>query len=194
MPDPPGCGCGLMSVERVYALFEPSNSRRSREAFRRRQLILFPSLTFSCSGKVLKWFVASRRLRWYQDSAPQLQLWRQINSTIYGKLNSTVIFPESEENDDVYEIVLDTGVVVQPGDFLGMYIPARSSRLKFEYDEDSESLFYTHRYSFDDDDDDDDDYNDINVLLLDIVYAEVRRGLPLVSVEFGEWYIANCYV
>ena len=108
--DPPGCVCGFMSIARVHAL--TSNQRSGdREHFRRRQqLVIFPAITFTCTGEVVKWIVAGRH-RNTIDEEFQLQLWKKLENetaTVYQRVSqTTAISVEYEDEDDVYEISVD---------------------------------------------------------------------------------------
>ena len=99
-----------MSIARVHAL--TSNQRSGdRENFRRRQqLAIFPAITFTCTGEVVKWIVAERHQNTI-DEESQLQLWKKLENetaTVYQRVSqTTAISVEYEDEDDVYEISVD---------------------------------------------------------------------------------------
>ena len=121
-----------MSVERVYALLGiPPLQTGDRRDFNNQQLI-FPSITFTCSGEVVKWIMAGK---WNdqedRDKFPELQIWRSSGDSTYQKQNSTVISVTSREDDDVYEFSVVPPLPFQPGDILGLRQPPRGvSRLQ----------------------------------------------------------------
>ena len=168
--DPPDCGCGFMSVERVYALLQMG----SRKNFDNRQMI-FPNITFTCSGEVVKWIMTAR---WRNDRSayPQLQIWRLMEGSTYKKIHSTDLSTD-EQNDDVYEFPVNPPLPFQPGDILGVLQPNdRQSRLQVRYDdgEDAVSYYYTGA-----------DYDSDTFT---IIGASVDMALPLITVEIGRMY------
>ena len=173
--DPPDCGCGFMSVERVYALFGiPELNTGTEKQFDDQQLI-FPDITFTCSGKVVKWIMAGK---WNngRDKYPEFQIWRLSGDSTYVKLNSTVISAASQEDDDVYEYTVDPPLPFQPGDILGVLQPdSGDSRLEVNYDDAGDSVyFYTGST---------DNNNVFNIAGGNVV---TQTDLPLVTVEFGK--------
>ena len=182
--DPSDCGCGFMSVERVYALLDPSRDRGDRENFRREELVLFPSMTFMCSGEVVKWIVGSTRLRLLEEMSFELQVWRLSNNTdnTYEKVGSTPLLSERPEDDmlddfddNVYEFSVDSNITVRPGDIFGMYFLRSITSRAIEYDEDFDAEFYFIK-------------EPTNASIFDISHFDVRSdyGLPLISAEIGK--------
>ena len=168
-----------MSVERVYALLGiPSLQTGNGRNFGNQQLI-FPSITFTCSGEVVKWIMAGR---WNnqnnQDEFPELQIWRSSGDSTYHKQNSTVISVTSQEDDDVYEFPVAPPLPFQPGDILGLRQPrGGDSRLQVRYDNGGDSVYYGTRAN---------QNNDI----FDISGSGVDTStdIPLVTVEIGKLY------
>ena len=134
IPDPPDFGCGFMSEERVYALLDipPLNIGIRREFHDNKQL-LFPDISFTCHGEVMKLITAGS---WNGDDEdnqfPELQIWRLLEGSTYKKLNGTLISATSEEEDEVYEYPVDPPLPFQPRDILGILTPDESG---FSYDD-----------------------------------------------------------
>ena len=164
-----------MSVERVYALrgIPPLQTGNGRN-FGNRQLI-FPSITFTCSGEIVKWIMAAR---WNTNlnQFPELQIWRSSGESTYQKQNSTIISVTSEEDDGVYEFSVAPPLPFQPGDILGLrQPPGGDSRLQVRYDNGGDSVYYGTGAN---------QNNDV----FDISGSGVNTstGIPLVTVEIGE--------
>ena len=163
-----------MSVERVYALLELNTAMR--KDFDDRHMI-FPHITFTCSGEVVQWIVAGK---WDDDEEqyPELQIWRPSEGTAYMKLNSTSLSPDGREDDDVYEYRADPPLPFQPGDVLGVWQPDKDdSKLRVRYyDNAGDSVYYYteaagNSGSFD---------TTANGVIMD-------TGIPLVTVEIGKY-------
>ena len=169
-----------MSVERVYALLGlPPLQTGMRRDFSNRQLI-FPSITFTCSGEVVKWKMAGK---WNdegnRDQFPELQIWRSSGDSIYQKQNSTVISMTSQEDNDVYEFSVAPPLPFQPGDILGLRQPRDGvSRLQVGYDNGGDSVYYGTGAN---------QNNDV----FDISGSGVTTStdIPLVTVEIGKLHI-----
>ena len=166
--DPPDCGCGFMSVDRVYALLD----QRSVRQFNNQQVI-FPNITFSCSGEVVKWILAGH-WRNGEMNYPQLQIWRLLesNNSVYVKLNYTIISTDSEEDDDVYEYAVASPLPFQPGDILGVLQPDKS-KLQVRYKQGGGFLYYSSEAGD-------------NSNVFDISGGDIENDLPLVTVEIGK--------
>ena len=173
-----------MSAGRVYSLLT-STGDGDADNFKARDdslQILFPSLTFTCSGKILKWILTGR-YRVFNDESPEISLWRMFgnSSSVYKKVNNTTtaLLPLSGDREDgVYEFIPTTPVIAQAGDIVGLYIP-EDSVFRPNYneddedddDDDGETLYYWNR-----DKENQDDY-------FDIKESRTRRGSPLITVE-----------
>ena len=166
-----------MSAGRVYSLLT-STGEGDADNFRTRSLILFPSLTFTCSGKILKWILTGR-YRDFNDEFPELSLWRKLgnSSSVYKRVNNTTtaLLPLSGEREDgVYEFIPTTPVTAKPGDIVGLYIP-NDSVFRPEYneddDDDGETLYYWNR-----DKENQDSY-------FNILDSRTGYGSPLITVE-----------
>ena len=176
--DPPDCVCGFMSVKRVYTLLDATVPRRDRgRSFREQQLAIFPNITFNCSGEVVKWIVGGR-WRGFGNEFPELQIWRLSGESVYQKVNGTVIYALSDEDDDVYEYTVNPPLPFQPGDILGMFQPEESV-LRLNYNRYSGSLYFT-QYLF--------ESGNSSNLQFDIydggIIADI--GVPLVSASIGK--------
>ena len=165
-----------MSVERVYALRGiPPLQTGDRDEFNDQQLI-FPSITFTCSGEVVKWIMAVRWRGRRRDEFPELQIWRSSGDSTYQKEGRTVISVTSEEDEDVYEFPVAPPLPFQPGDILGLrQPPGGDSRLQVRYDNGGDSVYYGTGAN---------QNNDI----FDISGSGVMKktGIPLVTVEIGK--------
>ena len=172
--DPPGCGCGFMASERVYALRNiPPLMTGSREEFNTGQMI-FPNITFSCSGHVTKWILAAK---WNNNKPqfPDLQIWKPTGDGIYEKRGSTTImWMEQKEDDEVYEFQVHPPLLFMAGDILGLFQPnPGQSRLEVRYDDDISPEFYAI-----------DESSDMFTISTSGVLS--TTGIPLVTVEIGK--------
>ena len=168
-----------MSAERVYALLDITDRKKAR-FFREEQLAIFPDITFTCSGEVVKWIMGGR-FRDSEDRFPELQTWRPSGGSVYQKVNSTVIsglyFEESD--DEVYMYTVDPPLPFQPGDILGLFHPdAGDSVLRLYYDRDSTSVFYSQYLSM----------SETGNTLFNVSDDKVitRNGIPLVTAGIGK--------
>ena len=139
------------------------------------QQMIFPDITFTCEGDVVKWIMAGR---WSndRDQFPELQIWRLSQDTTYTKQSGTIITADNEEEDDIYEYTLTTPLPFQSGDILGILQPAGGdSKLQVRYDDDGDSVYY-HT--------DADVNNDMFDISGDGVTTET--DIPLVTVVIGK--------
>ena len=179
IPDPPDCGCGFMSVERVYALLGiPPLQTGDRNDFNNKQLI-FPNISFTCSGEVIKWIMAGKWKKGMKSEYPELQIWRSSGESTYQKEGSTIISVTSREDDGVYEFPADPPLPFQPGDILGLRQPGGKSRLQVRYDDGGDSVYYATIAN---------QNNDV----FDISGSDVDTStdIPLVTVEIGKLHYA----
>ena len=175
---PADCGCGFMSEERVHALLT-STYDGDLDDFREKAQFLFPSLNFTCSGRIMKWIVVGR-YRKFNGEFPELHLWRKLGnlSGLYKKINNTgtVLSVISEKDDDVYEFIPSTTLIAQPGDIVGLYTPNRPI-FRPEYDENRNILYYWN--SARQDRDSEDSEEDV----FEIFDSRTSFGSPLITVE-----------
>ena len=123
--DPPGCGCGFMSVERIRILLRLDSVGEVVEQDRRQQIT--PDMKFTCDGIITKWIIGGQL---FGDAAfsPELQLWREIGNDTYQKINGTLITIETESGDriiGVYEYDNFPPIPFQAGDILGVFVPRK---------------------------------------------------------------------
>ena len=121
-PDPPDCGCGFMSVERMRILLGLDSVGEVVELNRRQQIT--PDMKFTCDGIITKWIIGGR---WDGELAfsPELQLWREIGNDTYQKINGTLITIETERDKGVYEYDNFSPIPFQAGDILGVFVPRK---------------------------------------------------------------------
>ena len=128
--DPPDCGCGFMSVERMKLLLlgRDNNVGMDKRTERRQQIT--PDIRFTCDGMITKWIIAGT---WDDDEMlhPELQVWRNIGNDTYQKINGTFIEPPEFITNNIYEYDNFTPIPFQSGDVLGIFIPENGkSRLR----------------------------------------------------------------
>ena len=166
-----------MSAERVYALLGITEHKRAR-VYPDQQLAIFPDITFTCSGEVVKWIMGGR-FRGFEDIFPELQTWRPSGGSVYQKVNSTVISGLHFEDDEVYMYIVDPPLPFQPGDILGLFHPdSGDSVLQLYYDKDSTSVFYSQYLSM----------SETGNTLFNVSDDKVvtRNGIPLVTAGIGK--------
>ena len=177
--DPPDCGCGFMSVERMNRLLGIQVST-DKKTYKEKQLIM-PDIQFICRGEVVKWIMGGK---WNNGQHyPELQIWRPSGGTTYQRMSSTTIAAAVKRDDNVYEFIPDPPIPFQPGDVLGVFQPSKyNSRLQVDYDNDGSSVYYYI--------DTDEDQLVSSHTTFDTTHEDVetQRALPLVSVEIGELY------
>ena len=132
--DPPNCGCGLVTTERMKALLKLNREDfGTRNVFPQEQL-LYPNSQFTCSGHVVKWifgamFMSTREIN------PELQIWRPISNTTFQKLYGSIITSSVEVTSGIYEFAVNPPLPVKPGDILGVFQPPLvRSKLLVEFD------------------------------------------------------------
>lgn len=103
------------------------------------QQVLFPDLSFNCSGLLTEWiFAASYRGGPSRNALPELHVWRRssVNSEVYGLVHSTTAEFDTESHT-MYTLYNDSLLVplpIEAGDILGIYQPSeRKSRLSIVY-------------------------------------------------------------
>ena len=126
--DPPGCGCGFMSVERMRILHGLETVGSATNPARRQQIT--PDIKFTCDGMITKWIVGAN---WDSSDSfyPELQVWRNIGNDVYQKINGTVITTPTENSNRIYEYDNFSPIPFQAGDILGVFLPRdRDTRLR----------------------------------------------------------------
>ena len=182
--DPPNCGCGLMTIERMNALLTLDRESFGSKRIYPQEQMLFPNIQFTCSGQVVKWIVGASYTSGEYYS--ELQIWRPTSDNTFQKLNSTVTTVLAEVRSGIYEFVVDPPFPVQPGDVLGIFQPPElESRLLIDYDgRDSGMNYYLPL---------DGDTIQPSHTFVDISESGWQSGtiLPLVSVEIGKFTDRN---
>ena len=172
--DPPGCGCGFMSVERMRLLLDLDSISNPTNTERRQQIT--PDMRFTCDGMITKWIIGAD---WISDGFfnPELQVWRNVGNDTYQKINGTVIDSTTGNFNRIYEYDSFSPIPVQAGDILGVFIPRTSfSRLGLL----SENMNGPTNYYLE---------TGLNVYdMFDIQDTLVQSQVyhPMVSVEFGK--------
>ena len=103
----------LLGLDTVGGVIEPDSRQQ-----------ITPDMKFTCDGVITKWIIGG--LVTQQSGAtshPELQLWREIGSDTYHKINGTLITIETESDDGVYEYNNFPPIQFQAGDILGVFIP-----------------------------------------------------------------------
>ena len=160
----------------MYALNNiPPLNTGMRKDFDDRQMI-FPDITFTCDGDVVKWIMAGKWNNDPRNQFPELQIWRLSQDTTYTKQNGTSITADNKEEDDIYEYTLTTPLSFQSGDILGILQPDKDdSKLQVRYDDGGDSVYY-HTGA------------DVNNDIFDISANGVttETDIPLVTVVIGK--------
>ena len=184
--DPPGCGCGFMTLERMYRLLGITMITRGRAKTYSGQQLVFPDIRFTCSGEVVKWIMGGR---WNErgDYYPQLQIWRPSGNGVYHRLNGSNISTTVERDDNVYEFIADPPIPFQSGDIVGVFQPQKG-KLRVNYDTEGRSLnYYINIRS----DEVMPSHNTIDTSDEEFEDLRTSMALPLVSVEIGEPVFPN---
>ena len=171
--DPPGCGCGFISVERMRLLLNLDSISNPTLTERRQQIT--PDMRFTCDGMITKWIIGAD---WRSDSLfyPELQVWRNVGNDTYQLINVTVIESPQESSNRIYEYDNFSPIPVQDGDILGVWIPSTNhSRLRL-LSEDRNGP--TNHYVVTD--------NVYEILDIQEVVVQSQVYHPMVSVEFGK--------
>ena len=171
--DPPGCGCGFMSVERMRLLLDLDSTGTLRNTERRQQIT--PDMRFTCDGMITKWIIGADWINSIFN--PELQVWGNVGNDTYQKINGTVIDSTTGNSNRIYEYDNFSPIPVQEGDILGVFIPRTSfSRLSL-LSEDMNSP--TNHYVVT-------GLNEYNILDIQDVVVQSQGYRPIVSVEFGK--------
>ena len=88
--DPPGCGYGFMSIERIGYVLDSSSIPSTTTGIDQRQQIS-PDMKFTCDGFITKWIIGAQYAVG-NSQYPELQIWRNIaNSSVYKKISGVSI-------------------------------------------------------------------------------------------------------
>ena len=183
--DPPNCGCGLVTGERMKTLLAlDRDSFGIKNIFPQEQGI-FPNIQFTCTGRVVKWIIGASYAAFLSgvEYFSELQIWRPTSNTTFQKLNGTITTVSTEVPSGIYEFVVEPPLPVQPGDILGIFQPPLlDSRLLVDYDSgENAKMFYLPLMN--------------NIVQPAHTSVDVNVGgwetgtvLPLVSVEIGKFF------
>ena len=180
--DPPGCGCGFMTLERMYRLLSIAPFSTGMRGSYSQQQLIFPDIRFTCSGVLVKWIVGGEWNENTVDVYPDLQIWRPMGDSTYMRVHSTTISAALESENDVYEFAVSPPIPVQPGDVLGVFQPwSGRSRLQVDYDSSGRSMSYYMTIESDQVE------PSHSTIAIDSAQGLITGAtLPLVSVETGE--------
>ena len=173
-PDPPGCGCGFMSVERMRYLLGVNSVAGLILTSERQQIT--PEMKFTCDGVITRWIIGANFNR-EETLYPEIEVWRNIGNGTYKKINGMLIEFQTSVTRSIYEYDGFTPVPVKSGDILGIFVPRYSSSRLHLLSETATRP--THYYLSTESS----VYNEI-----DIQQSDVTKGTyhPLLSVEFGK--------
>ena len=118
-PDPPGCGFGFMSVERMRYLLSVETASLIRSGQRQQ---ISPEMRFTCDGIITKWIIGAT----YDGTDglfPELQIWRNIGDEKFKKINGTFIELTTVLSSEVYEYGNFSPIPVKSGDVMGIFLP-----------------------------------------------------------------------
>ncbi|CAI8055764.1 hypothetical protein GBAR_LOCUS30409 [Geodia barretti] len=127
--DPPGCGRGFMSVERMRLFLNLTSVSLPTISPSQRQQIS-PEMRFTCDGNITKWIIGADH-GGNDNLYPELQIWRKAGDETYDKISGTFIETATSVNTRIYEYDNFSPIPVKSGDILGIFIPRHaSSRLR----------------------------------------------------------------
>ena len=120
--DPPDCGYGFMSVERIRLLLGLGNVSGLVHTDERQQIT--PAMRFTCNGMVTKWIVGAN----FNEKGDQyhklyLMVWRNVENDTYREIDGTSIDLQIESDNRIYEYDNFSPIPFQAGDILGVFFP-----------------------------------------------------------------------
>ena len=169
---------GFPSLDTVRTAMTPPRVR----CFRDRDLWLFPSIVFNCSGNITKWIFQARLNPAGNDgSLPEFQVWREHVAAAnvpddYIRVPRDGVADSQTFDDPVYEYVLNPPIEVQDGYIFGVRAN-ENNRIFVEYlDMGEGNASASYYYS--------------TLLLIPVLRAGTldQRFLPLVTAEISESY------
>ena len=175
--DPPGCGCGFMSVERMEYINVDTVSYLVNPDERQQ---ISPEMRFTCDGMITKWIIGAE-LYMPGNLYPELQVWRNIANRTYEKINGTLFQFGISSFNKTYESDNFPPIPVKYGDILGIFIPPyQQARLHLR----SENSNGPTQYYLATDSSDISPHSVIDIQQSHLVLTDTYH--PLVSVEFGK--------
>ncbi|CAI8024638.1 hypothetical protein GBAR_LOCUS14308 [Geodia barretti] len=174
--DPPGCGRGFMSVEKMRLSLNLDSVSPIMYTSQRQQIS--PEMRFTCDGNITKWIVGAGYGA-ADNLYPELQIWRKAGDETYEKISGTFIQAPTLVNTRIYEYEDFPPIPVKSGDILGIFIPRRmSSRLRLLSENTTSPTQY---YQFTDGSATVSPHNVFEIGNQSVITASYH---PLVSVEF----------
>ena len=182
--DPPGCGCGFMSVERIRYLLNVDTVSSLTATSQRQQIS--PEMRFTCDGNITKWIIGADP-GGNDNLYPELQIWRKAGDETYEKISGTFIQSATLVNTRIYEYDNFSPIPVKSGDILGIFIPRHaSSRLRLLSERTtSPTQYYPFTANFA-------TVSPFNVFDIGNQFVGTSSYHPLVSVEFGKHVDVEC--
>ena len=181
MLEPPDCGCGFMSVERMRWLLDIDSMPDVVQTDGYQQLN--PNMRFTCDGVITKWIIGAEIRRHAENNLfPELQVWRPTNNNTYQKINGTVIrgpYDSVEGNNIVFYNIISQPISVESGDILGVFEPQSSEGRPNRMALLSEANNSEVAYYIPTGDSEVSPYDEIDE-------TAIRNFQPLISVEFGK--------
>ena len=113
------------------------------------ELCLVPDMSFSCSGTITGLLLgATTRMDGNQTLYPEVQLWKKSNSTVFTKQASQEIRlnPGDFSPDGVLRYYLNTPILFQRGDVLGVYQPHLSDSIATLYYSSNSNIKHSSSY------------------------------------------------
>ena len=148
----------------------------------RRQQIT-PDIRFTCDGMITKWIVGAD---WNSGNNfyPELQIWRNIGSDTYQKINGTFLEFMDSSSNGIYEYDNFSPIPFRAGDILGVFIPRTSLSRLLLLSENTNSP--TNYYLTTSGSGSESPHDMIDIQGTPMVMSGAYH--PLVSVEIGEVY------
>ncbi|CAI8024639.1 hypothetical protein GBAR_LOCUS14308, partial [Geodia barretti] len=115
--DPPGCGRGFMSVERMRLFLNLDSVSPIIYTVQRQQIS--PEMRFICDGNITKWIIGADHGT-NDILYPELQIWRKAGDETYEKISGTFIEAPTLVNTRIYEYDNFSPIPVKSGDILGI--------------------------------------------------------------------------
>ena len=113
---------------------------------------LFPSLRFICSTTITGIIIGVdvRTITNTRNSYPQLEIWSQLTTNIYGQVSSSIrtiqLQPDNFNTSGVYTYHFSQPLSVQFNDILGIYQPPHSeSVVRVHYESSSNTAYKLNR-------------------------------------------------
>ena len=176
LSDPPDCGHGFVSVERMRLLLDIDSFAETEPIESRQQIT--PDMRFTCDGVITSWIIGAD---WNRSNSlfPEFQVWRNVWNNMYQKIHGTVAELPTRTTTSVYVFSDFQPVPVMAGDVLGIFTPNNSRLIPL-----SEKTSSPTNYYLPSGDSEDSSVDIINVQ--SNIMVEPYR--PLVSAVIGELF------